>query len=227
MNKKTTIIFDLMAGIFDIIMCIVNIIQIKEKFKFIGGIYIMKINKKMLGLILGGLMSISLVGCSDTYRVEELILENVENTLQANLEEYGNRYDYLDLYGQDSIDTAKVIDIKKSHVEVEELKRKYEITLTLKLEDESEGLDGEYITIMEIDKDKFDFEMLKDEDLLYNNDIKVVAMITKNNNKVVLKNCTEDYRNRTDDCCIYDENTLKDMLCFALGDINIDSINFY
>ena len=69
--------------------------------------------------------------------------------------------------------------------------------------------------------------MLKDEDLLYNNNIKVVAMITKNNNKVVLKNCTEDYRNRTDDCCIYDENTLKDMLCFALGDINIDSINFY
>ena len=187
----------------------------------------MKINKKVLGLILGGLMSISLVGCSDTYRVEELILENVENTLQANLEEYGNRYDYLDLYGQDSIDTAKVINIKKSHVEVEELKRKYEITLTLKLEDESEGLDGEYITIMEIDKDKFDFEMLKDEDLLYNNDIKVVAMITKNNNKVVLKNCTEDYRNRTDDCCIYEENTLKDMLCFALGDINIDSINFY
>ena len=80
---------------------------------------------------------------------------------------------------------------------------------------------------MEIDKDKFDFEMLKDEDLLYNNDIKVVAMITKNNNKVVLKNCTEDYRNRTDDYCIYDEYTLKDMLCFALGDINIDSINFY
>ena len=143
------------------------------------------------------------------------------------LEEYGNRYDYLDLYGQDSIDTAKVINIKKSHVKIEELKRKYEITLTLKLEDESEDLDGEYITIMEIDKDKLDFEMLKDEDLLYNNDIKVVAMITKNNNKVVLKNCTEDYRNRTDDYCIYDENTLKDMLCFALGDINIDSINFY
>ena len=187
----------------------------------------MKTNKKVLGLILGGLMSISLVGCSKTDKAEELILENVENTLQANLEEYENRYDYLDLYGQDSIDTAKVINIKKSHVEIEKLKRKYEITLTLKLEDESEDLDGEYITIMEIDKDKFDFEMLKDEDLLYNNDIKVVAMITKNNNKVVLKNCTEDYRNRTDDCCIYDEYTLKDMLCFALGDINIDSINFY
>ena len=27
MNKKTTIIFDVMAGIFDIIMCIINIIQ--------------------------------------------------------------------------------------------------------------------------------------------------------------------------------------------------------
>ena len=27
MNKKTTIIFDVVVGIFDIIMCIVNIIQ--------------------------------------------------------------------------------------------------------------------------------------------------------------------------------------------------------
>ena len=35
----------------------------------------MKTNKKVLGLILGGLMSISLVGCSNTDKAEELILD--------------------------------------------------------------------------------------------------------------------------------------------------------
>ena len=91
----------------------------------------MKTNQKVLGLILGGLMSISLVGCSKTDKAEELILENVENTLQANLEEYGSRYDYLDLYGQDSIDTAKVINIKKSHVKIEELKKQKYTTIVI------------------------------------------------------------------------------------------------
>ena len=89
----------------------------------------MKLNKKVLGLVLGGLMSICLVGCSKTDRAEKLILENVENTIEANLEEYEGKYDYLDSKQQLSIDTARIINIDKSKVEIKELEKVYEIIL--------------------------------------------------------------------------------------------------
>ena len=74
----------------------------------------MKTNKKVLGLILGGLMSISLVGCSNTDKAEELILENVENTILLNLEANQGRYDYLTEDQRLSIDLAKMIDRRKN-----------------------------------------------------------------------------------------------------------------
>ena len=177
----------------------------------------MKLNKKVLGLVLGGLMSICLVGCSKTDRAEKLILENVENTIEANLEEYEGRYDYLDSKQQLSIDTAKIINIDKSKVEIKELEKVYEITLTLRLEYDNELFENN-IYIMEIDKDKFDFEMLKDTDLIYNDDINVVGYKVIRDGEVKRKCFSKEYSNDG----IYDSYTLKEMLKDDLGDINTD-----
>ena len=177
----------------------------------------MKLNKKVLGLVLGGLMSICLVGCSKTDRAEKLILENVENTIEANLEEYEGRYDYLDSKQQLSIDTAKIINIDKSKVEIKELEKVYEIILTLRLEYDNELFENN-IYIMEIDKDKFDFEMLKDTDLIYNDDINVVGYKVIRDGEVKRKCFSKEYSNDG----IYDSYTLKEMLKDDLGDINTD-----
>ena len=177
----------------------------------------MKLNKKVLGLVLGGLMSICLVGCSKTDRAEKLILENVENTIEANLEEYEGRYDYLDSKQQLSIDTARIINIDKSKVEIKELEKVYEIILTLRLEYDNELFENN-IYIMEIDKDKFDFEMLKDTDLIYNDDINVVGYKVIRDGEVKRKCFSKEYSNDG----IYDSYTLKEMLKDDLGDINTD-----
>lgn len=177
----------------------------------------MKLNKKVLGLVLGGLMSICLVGCSKTDRAEKLILENVENTIEANLEEYEGKYDYLDSKQQLSIDTARIINIDKSKVEIKELEKVYEIILTLRLEYDNELFENN-IYIMEIDKDKFDFEMLKDTDLIYNDDINVVGYKVIRDGEVKRKCFSKEYSNDG----IYDSYTLKEMLKDDLGDINTD-----
>ncbi len=177
----------------------------------------MKLNKKVLGLVLGGLMSICLVGCSKTDRAEKLILENVENTIEANLEEYEGKYDYLDSKQQLSIDTARIINIDKSKVEIKELEKVYEITLILRLEYDNELFENN-IYIMEIDKDKFDFEMLKDTDLIYNDDINVVGYKVVRDGEVKRICFSKEYSNDG----IYDSYTLKEMLKDDLGDINTD-----
>ena len=181
----------------------------------------MKTNKKVLGLILGGLMSISLVGCSKTDKAEELILENVENTILLNLEANQGRYDYLTEDQRLSIDLAKMIDRRKSKVEIEEVGRKYEVILSLyRINDEGEESNEVYV--IEMDKDKFDFEKLKKTDLVYDDDLRVVASFVTQDG--INKNfiCVEDYRGRTDEYVIYDEYTMKDMLLFTLGDVTID-----
>ena len=133
----------------------------------------MKINKRVIGMIMGFTMILT-VGCNKTEKAESLIKENIENTIEANLEEYEGRYDYLDSKQQLSIDTARIINIDKSKVEIKELEKVYEIILTLRLEYDNELFENN-IYIMEIDKDKFDFEMLKDTDLIYNDDINVIG----------------------------------------------------
>ena len=177
----------------------------------------MKLNKKVLGLVLGGLMSICLVGCNKTDKAEEIILENIENTIEANLEEYEGKYDYLDSKQQLSIDTARIINIDKSKVEIKELEKVYEIILTLRLEYDNELFENN-IYIMEIDKDKFDFEMLKDTDLIYNDDINVVGYKVVRDGEVKRRCFSKEYSNDG----IYDSYTLKEMLKDDLGDINTD-----
>ena len=49
----------------------------------------MKVFRKGLGLILGGLMAISMIGCSNKIEQgEELLKENIQNDIKRNLEEY-------------------------------------------------------------------------------------------------------------------------------------------
>ena len=69
---------------------------------------------------------------------------------------------------------------------------------------------------MEIDKDKFDFEMLKDTDLIYNDDINVVGYKVVRDGEVKRICFSKEYSNDG----IYDSYTLKEMLKDDLGDIN-------
>lgn len=176
----------------------------------------MKINKRVIGMIMGITMVFA-VGCNKTEKAEDLILENIENTIEANLEEYEGRYNDLDSKQQLSIDTARIINIDKSKVEIKELEKVYEIILTLRLEYDNELFENN-IYIMEIDKDKFDFEMLKDTDLIYNEDINVVGYKVVRDGEVKRICFSKEYSNDG----IYDSYTLKEMLKDDLGDINTD-----
>ena len=176
----------------------------------------MKINKRVIGMIMG-LTMVFTVGCNKTEKAEDLILENIENTIEANLEEYEGRYNDLDSKQQLSIDTARIINIDKSKVEIKELEKVYEITLTLRLEYDNELFENN-IYIMEIDKDKFDFEMLKDTDLIYNDDINVVGYKVVRDGEIKRICFSKEYSNDG----IYDSYTLKEMLKDDLGDINTD-----
>lgn len=176
----------------------------------------MKINKRVIGMIMGITMILT-VGCNKTEKAESLIKENIENTIERNLEEYEGRYNDLDSKQQLSIDTARIINIDKSKVEIKELEKVYEIILTLRLEYDNELFENN-IYIMEIDKDKFDFEMLKDTDLIYNDDINVVGYKVIRDGEVKRKCFSKEYSNDG----IYDSYTLKEMLKDDLGDINAD-----
>ena len=174
----------------------------------------MKINKRVIGMIMGITMILT-VGCNKTEKAESLIKENIENTIERNLEEYEGKYNDLDSKQQLSIDTARIINIDKSKVEIKELEKVYEIILTLRLEYDNELFENN-IYIMEIDKDKFDFEMLKDTDLIYNDDINVVGYKVVRDGEVKRICFSKEYSNDG----IYDSYTLKEMLKDDLGDIN-------
>ena len=176
----------------------------------------MKINKRVIGMIIGFTMVFT-VGCNKTEKAENLIKENIENTIERNLEEYEGKYNDLDSKQQLSIDTARIINIDKSKVEIKELEKVYEIILTLRLEYDNELFENN-IYIMEIDKDKFDFEMLKDTDLIYNDDINVVGYKVVRDGEVKRRCFSKEYSNDG----IYDSYTLKEMLKDDLGDIDTD-----
>lgn len=128
----------------------------------------MKVFRKGLGLILGGLMAISMIGCSNNQieQGEELLKENIINEIERNLEEYQPKYNELNDNEKLYLDTAKDIDMDKIDVKIEELDDSYEATVTLGYKDEDiENCND--IFVLEIAKDKLTEEDLKNEDFLH------------------------------------------------------------
>ena len=128
----------------------------------------MKVFRKGLGLILGGLMAISMIGCSNRQieQGEELLKENIINEIEKNLEEYELKYNELNDDEKIYLDSTKDIDTDKIDVEIEELDDSYEATVTLGYKDEDiEEMND--IFVLKIAKDKLTEEDLKNEDFLY------------------------------------------------------------
>lgn len=128
----------------------------------------MKVFRKGLGLILGGLMAISVVGCSDNQikQGEELLKENIINNIESNLEKYKPQYSELNYEEKLCLDSAKDIDTDKINIDIEELDDVYEATVTIGYKGENiEDLND--IFVLEIEKDKLTEEDLKNEDFLY------------------------------------------------------------
>lgn len=127
----------------------------------------MNVFRKGLGLILGALMAISVVGCSNKIeQAEELLKENIQNEIERNLEEYEPQYNELNDKERLYLNSTKDIDMDKIDVEIEELDDSYEATVTLGYKDEDiENLND--IFVLEIAKDKLTEEDLKNEDFLH------------------------------------------------------------
>lgn len=128
----------------------------------------MKVFKKGLGLILGGLMAISMIGCSNNQieQGEELLKENIINEIERNLEEYQPKYNELNDKERLYLNSTKDIDMDKIDVKIEELDDSYEATVTLGYKGEDvEDLND--IFVLEIAKDKLTEEDLKNEDFLH------------------------------------------------------------
>lgn len=128
----------------------------------------MKVFKKGLGLILGGLMAISMIGCSNNQieQGEELLKENIINEIERNIEEYQPKYNELNDKERLYLNSTKDIDMDKIDVKIEELDDSYEATVTLGYKDEDvENLND--IFVLKIAKDKLTEEDLKNEDFLH------------------------------------------------------------
>ena len=84
----------------------------------------MKVFRKGLGLILGGLMAISMIGCSNKIeQAEELLKENIQNEIEKNIEEYEPQYNELNDNKKLYLNSAK--DIDKINVDIKELDDSY------------------------------------------------------------------------------------------------------
>lgn len=127
----------------------------------------MKVFRKGLGLILGGLMTISMIGCSNKIEQgEELLKENIQNEIKKNIEEYEQQYNELNDKERLYLNSTKDIDMDKIDVEIKELDDSYEATVTLGYKDEDiENCND--IFVLEIAKDKLTEEDLKNEDFLH------------------------------------------------------------
>lgn len=125
----------------------------------------MKVFRKGLGLILGGLMGISMIGCSNKIeQAEELLKENIQNEIEKNIEEYQPQYNELNDNKKLYLNSAK--DIDKINVDIKELDDSYEAIVTFGYKDEDiENLND--IFVLEIAKDKLTEEDLKNEDFLH------------------------------------------------------------
>ena len=164
----------------------------------------MMVFKKGLGLILGCLMAISMIGCSNKIEHgEELLKENIQQDIKRNIEEYESQYDRLDSKKKLCLDSAK--DIDKINVDIEELDDVYKATVTLNHKHTYYLKNLKDIFVLEIVKDRLTEKDLKYEDFLYETTYlkKVVAHTftyrEANGKLTTWLNCEEGYEGYTND----------------------------
>ena len=177
----------------------------------------MKINKRVIGMIIGFTMVFT-VGCNKTEKAESLIKENIENTIERNLEEYSPKYNDLGAYQRIDLDYTK--GIENIDVKIEEQNEDYKIKLILDIDDEGYKFKNVYTII--VDKDDFKDLDLKETDLIYNDNIEVVAVETNCN--YLNSCCIEGYEGDKDGYLHWDKDILKDKLLLFLGDISKETM---
>ena len=197
----------------------------------------MKINKKVLGMIMGLTMVFG-VGCNKNMDItEEIIKENIENIIERNIEEYNPQYDYLTENQQFDLDVAKIIDMDKTEVEIEELEDVYEIEINIRYKDGYDLENNIDTYVLNIDKDKFTKDILKDEKLFYDtNFANVVAHKmtnpTVNGDYSTWLYCVKGYEgfetnkyhnNKYDMVNIMDNWFLEKSFLSHLGDVKFDN----
>lgn len=187
----------------------------------------MKVFRKGLGLILGGLMVISMIGCSNNQieQGEKLLKENIINEIERNIEEYQPQYNELNDNKKLYLDSAK--DIDKINVDIEELDDNYEATVTLGYKDEDiENCND--IFVLKIAKDKLTEEDLKNEDFLHDtNYLETVvahrATYRKADGELITwLYCEKGYEGHTKneyDVLIWDNWELEKDFLLCLGDL--------
>ena len=150
----------------------------------------MKVFKKGLGLILGGLMAISMIGCSNKIEQgEELLKENIQNEIKENIK---NCKEY---------NSAEDIAINEIQVNIIELDDVFEATITMydRNYDVEEQND---VFVLEIPKKALTKKNLKNEDFLYSQASKVVAhkstYTNVNDDLITFLFCENGYEGYTD-----------------------------
>ena len=193
----------------------------------------MKVFRKGLGLILGGLMAISMIGCSNKIEQgEELLKENIQQDIKRNIKEYQPKYNELDDSKKLRLDLVK--DIDKINVDIEELEDVFEATITLGYKD-TDIEDCSDTFVIEFEKDKLTKENLENEDFLYsrNNLRKVVASksIIKNSHGELLtwlyceegyEGNTKNYKDENNTILIMDNWDIEKDFFFYLGNLKFD-----
>ena len=194
-------------------------------------------NKKIMSLILIGVMVFG-VGCNKNMDItEEIVKENIRSVIKRNIEEYSSQYDYLTENQQFDLDIAKTIDMDKTEIEIEELEDVYEIEINLKYKDGYDLENNIDTYILNIDKDKFTKDILKDEKLFYDtNFANVVAHKmtnpTVNGDYSTWLYCVKGYEgfetnkyhnNKYDMVNIMDNWFLEKSFLSHLGDVKFDN----
>lgn len=187
----------------------------------------MKVFRKGLGLILGGLMAISMIGCSNNQieQGEKLLKENIINEIERNIEEYQPQYNELNDNKKLYLDSAK--DIDKINVDIEELDDNYEATVTLGYKDEDiENCND--IFVLKIAKDKLTEEDLKNEDFLHDTNYLETVVAHRATYKgidgelITWLYCEKGYEGHTKneyDVLIWDNWELEKDFLLCLGDL--------
>ena len=176
----------------------------------------MKVFRKGLGLILGGLIAISVVGCSNRQieQGEELLNENIINEIEENIEKYEPLYNELDSKEKESVDWAKRIDMDKIDVDIKELDDVYEVIVTLNYKKDGYSEYYQDIFYSHIEKDKLTKDDLMNREFLYQVDLmkEVVAHKTTFERKdgiTTWLHCVKGYEGYTED----EKNTKYDKYC--------------
>lgn len=133
-------------------------------------------NRRWMGIILSGIMAISMVGCQNKIeKSEEKVKYEISNFVERNIEEYSDD-DLPNSYRID-LEVAKAIDNSKSSVDIKELDDVYEVVLDLRYKEDTKYKNDTDKYIIHIDKD-IDLDDFNIVDMYYKKGFSIIANIS-------------------------------------------------